>query len=80
MKRFANYILTSVFLLAAGAGIKTQAQNDADLLRFSMTNPIGTSRFNAMGGAFGALGANFSSLSTNPAGIGLYTRHEISLT
>ena len=33
-----------------------------------------------MGGAFGALGANFSSLSTNPAGIGLYTRHEISLT
>lgn len=81
MKRFANYILTSAFLLAAGgAGMKTQAQNDADLLRFSMMNPIGTSRFNAMGGAFGALGANFSSLSTNPAGIGLYTRHEISLT
>lgn len=60
--------------------MKTQAQNDADLLRFSMMNPIGTSRFNAMGGAFGALGANFSSLSTNPAGIGLYTRHEISIT
>lgn len=67
-------------MAASGAGMKTQAQNDADLLRFSMTNPIGTSRFNAMGGAFGALGANFSSLSTNPAGIGLYTRHEISLT
>ncbi|MDE7338017.1 MAG: hypothetical protein K2M92_01890, partial [Bacteroidales bacterium] len=81
MKRFANYILTGAFLLAAGgAGMKTQAQNDADLLRFSMMNPIGTSRFNAMGGAFGALGANFSALSTNPAGIGLYTRHEISLT
>ncbi len=81
MKRFANYILTSAFVLAAsGAGMETQAQNDADLLRFSMTNPIGTARFNAMGGAFGALGANFSTLSTNPAGIGLYTRHEISVT
>ena len=81
MKRISNYILTGVFLLTAGgAGMKTQAQNDADLLRFSMMNPIGTSRFNAMGGAFGALGANFSSLSTNPAGIGLYTRHEISIT
>lgn len=57
-----------------------RAQNDADLLRFSMTNPIGTARYNAMGGAFGSLGANFTALSTNPAGIGLYSRHEISLT
>lgn len=60
------------------AGI--QAQTDADLLRYSMTNPIGTSRYNAMGGAFGSLGANFSALSTNPAGIGFFTRHELSFT
>ncbi len=56
------------------------AQTDADLLRYSMVNPIGTARYNAMGGAFGALGANFASLSTNPAGIGFYTRHEVSVT
>ena len=59
---------------------RVQAQTDADLLRYSMLNPIGTARYNAMGGAFGALGANFTALSTNPAGIGFYTRHELSLT
>ena len=59
---------------------RIQAQTDADLLRYSMVNPIGTARYNAMGGAFGALGANFTALSTNPAGIGFYTRHELSLT
>lgn len=80
MKRFSKYILIGSLLVAAGAGMQTQAQNDADLLRFSMLNPTGTARFNAMGGAFGALGANFTSLSTNPAGIGLYTRHEISIS
>ena len=53
---------------------RIQAQTDADLLRYSMLNPVGTARYNAMGGAFGALGANFTALSTNPAGIGFYTR------
>ncbi|MEG2665700.1 MAG: hypothetical protein RSA02_01625, partial [Bacteroidales bacterium] len=57
-----------------------QAQTDADLLRYSMLNVSGNARFNAMGGAFGALGANFTALSTNPAAIGLYSRHEISVT
>ncbi|MCF8388067.1 MAG: outer membrane protein transport protein, partial [Bacteroidales bacterium] len=33
-----------------------------------------------MSGAFGALGADFSSLSTNPAGIGLYRTSEFVLT
>ena len=68
-------LLASVFV----AGI-LHAQDDADLLRYSMLNPVGTARYNAMGGAFGALGANFTGLSTNPAGIGFYTRHEISLS
>ena len=33
---------------------RIQAQTDADLLRYSMLNPVGTARYNAMGGAFGA--------------------------
>ncbi|MCM1531251.1 MAG: hypothetical protein NC048_06495 [Bacteroides sp.] len=72
-----RHILTAGALLLCGSLF---AQDDADLLRYSMLNPVGTARFNAMGGAFGALGANFTTLSTNPAGIGFYTRHEISLT
>jgi len=34
----------------------------------------------AMGGAFSALGADFSTLSSNPAGIGLYKKFEFSFT
>ncbi|MCM1168386.1 MAG: hypothetical protein NC324_00425 [Bacteroides sp.] len=72
-----RHILTAGALLLCGG---LSAQDGAVLLRYSMLNPVGTARFNAMGGAFGALGANFTTLSTNPAGIGFYTRHEISLT
>lgn len=74
-----RHILIAVCLSLIGIGTAF-AQDDADLLRYSMLNPTGTARFNAMGGAFGALGANFTTLSTNPAGIGFYTRHEISLS
>ncbi len=56
------------------------AQNEIDALRYSRQNPTGTARFSAMGGAFGALGADFSALSNNPAGIGLYKSSEITVT
>lgn len=58
----------------------THAQNEIDALRFSQLHFGGTARFNSMGGAFGALGGDFSSLSTNPAGIGVYRRSEITFT
>lgn len=74
MCRNIGIILMMVF------SVSLYGQSDADLLRFSMVNPIGTARYNAMGGAFGSLGANFTTLSTNPAGIGLYSRHELSFT
>lgn len=57
-----------------------RAQNLDDLLRYSVLNPSGSPRFTAMGGAFGALGGNFSALTVNPAGLGLYSRNEISLS
>lgn len=72
-----KHIITLPLLFVLGI---VNAQNDVDLLRYSMVNPIGTARYNAMGGAFGALGANFSALSSNPAGIGFYTRNETSFT
>ncbi len=56
------------------------AQNEDDALRYSYYTPIGSARFSAMGGAMGALGADFGALSTNPASIGFYRRTEISLT
>ena len=41
---------------------------------------IGTSRFVGMAGAMGALGADMSVISWNPAGIGLYRKSDVALT
>ena len=43
------------------------AQNEIDALRYSYLIHGGTARYNAMGGAFSSLGADFSVLSSNPA-------------
>jgi long-subunit fatty acid transport protein len=56
------------------------AQSDVDALRYSQTAPGGTSRSMGMGGAFGALGGDVSVLSTNPAGIAVYKRSELTFT
>jgi len=49
------------------------SQNETDLYRYSHTSFQGTARFEAMGGAFGALGADLSSSQVNPAGYGRYS-------
>ena len=56
------------------------AQNEIDALRYSQNFPTGSARFTAMGGAFGALGGDFSTLSQNPAGIAIYRKSEITFT
>lgn len=52
------------------------AQNETDVLRYSQTYMKGTARFTAMGGAFGALGGDISSLMVNPAGVAVYRTSE----
>lgn len=51
-------------ILLAGS-LLAKAQNEVDALLFSQSVYQGTARSMAMGGAFGALGADFSALSTN---------------
>lgn len=58
----------------------TFAQYQVDALRFSQTQPSGTARSLGIGGANVALGADLGSLVTNPAGLGLYQRSEISFS
>ncbi len=58
----------------------SSAQNEIDALRYTQTTFGGTARSNSMCGAFGALGADFSVLSTNPAGIALFRKNEIMFT
>ena len=56
------------------------AKTAEDALRYSRVFYSGTARFNGLSGAFGAVGADFSTLATNPAGIGLYKGSEMTLT
>lgn len=51
-----------------------------DAIRFSNTNPLGSARIQALGGASVALGADPSAIISNPAGLGLYNSWEVSLT
>lgn len=75
MKKLTIFILSVVF------GVQLlSAQNEFDALRYSNLEFYGDARFNAMGGSFGALGANMSSLSINPAGIGVYQSSDFSFT
>ena len=56
------------------------SQNEVDALRYSQNYYSGTARFVGMGGAFGALGGDMSSISINPAGLGVYRKSEFTIT
>lgn len=72
--------LSFIILLFAGIAWQGMAQNETDALRYSLVSPGGTARFISTGGAFGALGGDFSSLSVNPAGIAVYRGNEFTIT
>ena len=76
MTRIQTIYIAALLLVSAGAS----AQNDVDALRYSQTSIAGTARNTAMAGAFSALGGDFSVLSTNPAGIAIYKKSELSLS
>lgn len=57
-----------------------QSQETNDALRYAQDNLNGTARFRAMGGAFGALGGDLSSLNINPAGSAVFSNNQIAVT
>ncbi len=54
----------------------TQSVYVENALNFSKNEYGGTARFIGMGGAFGAIGGDFSSIAINPAGLGIYRSSE----
>jgi len=64
-----KYLLLTIAVIYS---LNALAQSDIDALRYSSLTPGGTARALAIGGSFGAIGADFSTLSTNPAGLGGY--------
>ena len=73
-----KYIFT--LFIATLVSIQGYSQNADDALRYSQLFTGGTARYMAMGGAFGALGGDFTVLSTNPGGLGIYKSSEFTFT
>ena len=74
----------SLVLMSISAAFFAQAQ-DISVIRnsveiYSNSPNIGSSKFNAMAGANGALGGDASSLLTNPAGLGVAISGDVSGT
>ncbi|MEM6319049.1 MAG: hypothetical protein AAF960_15355 [Bacteroidota bacterium] len=67
-------------LACLGVSYFAQAQVPADALRFSSYDVLGTARTLGIGGGIGALGADFSVIGTNPAGIATFRRSEFSIS
>lgn len=56
------------------------SQTAVEAFQLSQSDLRGTARFMSMGGAFGALGGDLSTLNNNPGGIGVYRKSEIGVT
>lgn len=76
MKKFS--FISGIGLLCTFSAVFSQ--NAEDALRYSQSNAVGTTRFMSMGGAFGALGGDFSVISTNPAGLAVFRKSELMFT
>ena len=75
MKRTLSIVMFIGVALTCAAQdtyLNTQITNQADV--------IGTARFVGMGGAMGALGADISTISSNPAGIAMMKKTDVSIT
>ena len=74
--------MKKIYLAAFMLGMPTllMAQSAIDAYQLSQSDLKGTARFVSMGGAFGALGGDLSTMNQNPAGIGVYRGSEIGVT
>jgi hypothetical protein len=69
-----------VIIIFLSLSVGLSAQNVDDVLRYSQSFYGGTSRFMSMGGAFTAIGGDISTLSQNPAGLGLFRSSELTVS
>lgn len=74
MKKYLSIIIAGL------AFSSVQSQEISDAVQYAQDNLNGTARFRAMGGAFGALGGDLSSLSVNPAGAALFSSNQLAFT
>lgn len=79
MKKFIQLLVVAI--VATTGNIYAQSGVYAgDALRFSRTDYGSTARFKGLGNAQISLGGDISSIGGNPAGLGMFTRSEFSIT
>lgn len=69
-----TYIILAASLMAS---MSVAAQETYENAKISQKDLNGTARYVGMGGALEALGADLTTIGTNPAGIGLY-KHSVA--
>jgi hypothetical protein len=67
-------------LVVTFAMTNLNAQGISDGLRYGMDETTGTARFNALSGAFGALGGDLSAMAINPAGSAIFLSNHASVS
>lgn len=72
--------LLTIGLISSFNPKNTLAQSVSDAAKYSQTSTFATARSVGFGGALGSVGGDFSSLSVNPAGIGIYRKSEFMVT
>lgn len=73
------YWALAAAMMALPAGVSAQDTYVNEQMT-SVTDLNGTARYVGMGGALGALGADMSVISSNPAGIGLFRKNDLAGT
>ncbi len=75
-----RYLFFPLLAFIVSMPLLTHGQTLEDAVRYSQLEAGGTARSMGIGGGIGALGADFSVLSTNPAGLATFRRSEFSFT
>ena len=68
-----------LILIFISSSLIIKSQTLSEILSISFEKPIGTARFESMGGAFGALGGDISSINTNPASGAVFIDNEFGI-
>lgn len=74
MKKVILFIIGSIFVS------NSYGQDFTDALRYATDEVQGSARFRAMGGAFGALGGDFSAININPASSVIFNKSKAGFT
>ena len=73
----SKYFLLAILGLMSVPALAQETYQNTKMAENSLT---GTARYVGMGGAMEALGADISTMSSNPAGIGLFRKSQVSMT